>query len=55
MKQIPDLEEDVSNEQEKQRRAAIDAPLAAIDDRKQRREEAKEIAAAQRVLASGDE
>lgn len=52
MKQIRDLEEDITNEQEKQRRAAIDAALAAIDDRKARREEARELARAERVLAS---
>lgn len=52
MKQIRDLEKEVSNEQEKQRKSALDAQLAAIDDRKQRREEAKQLAQAQRVLSS---
>ena len=44
--------ERLADAQERATRAALDARLAAVDDRKQRREEAREIAAAQRVLAS---
>lgn len=52
LKQIRDLEEQITEEHDRQRRAAIDAQLAAIEDRKARREEARELARAQRVLAS---
>lgn len=52
VKEIRDLEERISEEQERRRKAAIDAELAAIDDRKRRREEATDLDRARRVLGS---
>lgn len=52
-KQIRDLEEKITDEREKQTKSAIDARLAALDDRKQQRIELREAAAARRILASG--
>lgn len=47
------LEERIADSKEKQLRSAIDAQLALLDDRKQRRQEERELARAQRILASG--
>lgn len=52
LKDIQDLEKKIADERERQVKAAIDARLLALDDRKKRREEAKEQAMAQRVLQS---
>lgn len=54
IKQIRDLEEKITDEREKQAKSAIDARLAALDDRKQRRIEERELAAARRILTSGE-
>ena len=53
LKEIGDLEEKVADEQERQAKALVDARLAALDDRKDRRKDLREEAAARRVLASG--
>jgi hypothetical protein len=53
LKEIKDLEEKIADEKERQNKAAIDARLSAIDDRKDRRKEERELAQARRVLASG--
>ena len=52
VKQIRDLEKQIGEEQEKARRAALDAEKARIDNRQERRKEDKERAQAERVLAS---
>ncbi len=52
VKQIADLEKSIADERQRAERAALDAQLALIDDRKQRRAEDKELAKAKRVLAS---
>jgi hypothetical protein len=54
VKQIKDLEQKITDEREKQVKSAIDARLAALDDRKQRRKEEQELAAARRVLGAAD-
>jgi hypothetical protein len=51
-KDAADEAERLADAQERATRSALDARLAAVDDRKQRRVEARELAAAQRVLAS---
>ena len=52
-KEIADLEGKIADEQERQAKALVDARLGELDDRKRRRAEARELATAQRVLASG--
>jgi hypothetical protein len=52
-REVLNLTERTADSQEKQLRAALDARLGALDDRKERRIEARQLAAAQRLLASG--
>lgn len=54
VKQIKDLEAKISDEREKQTKSALDARLAALEDRKQRRIDERDLAAARRILSSGE-
>jgi hypothetical protein len=47
------LEEQITNEQEKQRRAALDAQLGSVKDAQARLKEAREAAGLQRALGAG--
>lgn len=52
LKKIQDTEQRIAEQKERQVKAALEARLAAIDDRKKRREEQKELEKARRVLGS---